>query len=143
MYQAKDSLLKQLALLGLTPCEPQRVANITFLKKFATHNFCITQRPPQHDLNKLSGMFDPQCDNNVTPARWSFSCGARLDLTATGTPTIRSLRPVLGHPRNLLPKSAPKSVDYSTKPRLVRNIVQCHYKIVRGNPCTSDNQGRL
>lgn len=105
MYQAKDTLLRQLALLRLIPREPQRIASTTLLEKLAERGFSISQRSLQRDLNKLSSMFALQCDDRITPYRWSFSRDATLDLAAMDTPTALALYLAEGHLKALLPQS--------------------------------------
>lgn len=105
MYQAKDTLLRQLALLRLIPREPQRIASTTLLEKLAERGFSVTLRSLQRDLNKLSALFSLQCDDSVTPYRWSFSRDALLDLAAMDTPTALALYLAEGHLKALLPQS--------------------------------------
>jgi len=105
MYQAKDTLLRQLALLRLIPREPQRIASTTLLEKLSERGFSVTLRSLQRDLNKLSGPFSLQCDDSATPYRWSFSRAALLDLAAMDTSTALALYLAEGHLMALLPQS--------------------------------------
>jgi predicted DNA-binding transcriptional regulator YafY len=104
MSDAKDTLLRQLALLCLIPREPQRCATSTLLEKLREQGFSVSQRTLQRDLVNLSRAFALQCDVQVSGNRWSYMRDAPLDLAAMDTPTALALYLAEGHLKPLLPQ---------------------------------------
>jgi predicted DNA-binding transcriptional regulator YafY len=104
MSEAKDTLLRQLALLRLIPREPQRRATTTLLEKLREEGFSVSLRTLQRDLESLSGPFALQCDTQETPYRWSFARHAPFDLAAMDTPTALALFLAEDHLKSLLPQ---------------------------------------
>ncbi len=105
MSEAKDTLLRLVALLRLIPRHPQRIATPTLLEKLKDKGFSVNMRSVQRDLNRLSTPFSLICDDNSTPYRWSFTRDAPLELAAMDTPTALALYLAEGHLSTLLPQS--------------------------------------
>ncbi|UCO96408.1 WYL domain-containing protein [Metapseudomonas lalkuanensis] len=105
MSEAKDTLLRLLALLRLIPREPQFVAATTLLEKLKDRGFSVNLRSIQRDLNRLSVPFSLLCDESERPYRWSFSRNAPVDLSAMDTPTALALYLAESHLHALLPQS--------------------------------------
>ncbi|HCL3709197.1 TPA: WYL domain-containing protein [Pseudomonas aeruginosa] len=105
MSQAKDTLLRLFALLRLIPTAPQRIATPALLEKLRERGFSVTLRSLQRDLNRLSIPFSLQCDDSVTPFRWSFTRDAPLDLEDMDAPTALALYLSEGHLNTLLPQT--------------------------------------
>lgn len=105
MPQAKDTLLRLLALLRLIPTEPQRIATPTLLEKLSDRGFSVTLRSVQRDLNRLSIPFSLQCDDSETPFRWSFTREAPLKLEDMDAPTALALFLSESHLSPILPQS--------------------------------------
>lgn len=104
MSDAKDTLLRQLALLRLIPREPQRRATSTLLEKLREQGFSVSQRTLQRDLVNLSGPFALLCDAQPAGNRWSYMRDAPLDLSAMDTPTALALYLAESHLQSLLPQ---------------------------------------
>ena len=104
MSDAKDTLLRQLALLCLIPREPQRRATSTLLEKLREQGFSVSQRTLQRDLVNLSRAFALQCETQASGNRWSYLRDAPLDLAAMDTPTALALYLAEGHLKPLLPQ---------------------------------------
>jgi len=105
MSQAKDTLLRLLALLRLIPTEPQRIASTTLLEKLHDKGFSVTLRSIQRDLNRLSLPFSLQCDESESPFRWSFTRDAPLRLEDMDAPTALALYLSESHLTTLLPQT--------------------------------------
>lgn len=105
MSQAKDTLLRLLALLRLIPTEPQRIASTTLLEKLHDKGFSVTLRSIQRDLNRLSLPFSLQCDESESPFRWSFTRDAPLRLEDMDAPTALALCLSESHLKALLPQT--------------------------------------
>ncbi|MDM8348329.1 WYL domain-containing protein [Pseudomonas sp. sp1636] len=104
MSDAKDTLLRQLALLRLIPREPQRRATTTLLEKLREQGFSVSQRTLQRDLANLSLPFALQCEVQSSGNRWSYMRDAPLDLAAMDTPTALALYLAENHLKPLLPQ---------------------------------------
>ncbi|PTQ70306.1 YafY family protein [Pseudomonas sp. GV071] len=104
MSEAKDTLLRQLALLRLIPRDPQRRATTTLLEKLREEGFSVSLRTLQRDLENLSGPFTLDCDTREIPYRWSFPRNAPFDLAAMDTPTALALFLAENHLKSLLPQ---------------------------------------
>lgn len=105
MSEAKDTLLRLLALLRLIPREPHFIAATTLLEKLKDRGFSVNLRSIQRDLNRLSVPFSLLCDERARPYRWSFSRNAPIDLSAMDTPTALALYLAESHLNALLPQS--------------------------------------
>lgn len=105
MSQAKDTLLRLLALLRLIPHEPQRIATTALLEKLRDRGFSVDLRTVQRDLNRLSVPFSLICDTSTSPYRWSFTKNAPLDLKDMDAATALALHLAEGHLKSLLPQS--------------------------------------
>jgi len=105
MSEAKDTLLRLVALLRLIPRDPQRIATPTLLEKLKDKGFSVNMRSVQRDLNRLSVPFSLLCDDSSTPYRWSFTRDAPLELAAMDTPTALALYLAESHLNALLPQS--------------------------------------
>lgn len=105
MSEAKDTLLRLFALLRLIPVEPQRIATSTLLEKLKDRGFSVTLRSVQRDLNRLSLPFSLQCDDSVTPYRWSFTRNAPLELSDMDASAALALFLSENHLSTMLPQS--------------------------------------
>ncbi|MGF0334992.1 helix-turn-helix transcriptional regulator [Ectopseudomonas toyotomiensis] len=105
MAEAKDTLLRLIALLRLIPREPARIATPTLQEKLKDSGFPVSLRTVQRDLERLSIPFALQCDESVSPFRWSLAQKARIDLTAITPPVALALYLAESHLQTLLPQS--------------------------------------
>ena len=105
MSDAKDTLLRLIALLRLIPREPGRIATTTLLEKLKDDGFLVSLRTVQRDLDRLSIPFALQRDESTPSYRWSLSDKAPIDLSAMDTPTALALYLAEGHLLPLLPQS--------------------------------------
>lgn len=105
MSEAKDTLLRLIALLRLIPREPGRIATTTLLEKLKDDGFSVSLRTVQRDLDRLSIPFALQRDESSPSFRWSLSNKAPIDLSAMDTPTALALYLAEGHLQSLLPQS--------------------------------------
>lgn len=105
MSEAKDTLLRLLALLRLIPVEPQRIATTTLQEKLRDRGFSVSLRSVQRDLIRLSGPFPLQCDDSDMPFRWSFGRETPLDLSDMDAPSALALYLSENHLAALLPTS--------------------------------------
>jgi len=105
MSEAKDTLLRLIALLRLIPREPQFIATTTLQEKLKDRGFSVDLRSIQRDLHRLSVPFSLLCDESERPYRWSFSRSAPVDLSAMDTPTALAFYLAESHLHVLLPQS--------------------------------------
>ncbi|KAF1053638.1 MAG: hypothetical protein GAK43_01308 [Stenotrophomonas maltophilia] len=105
MSEAKDTLLRLIALLRLIPREPHYIAAPTLLEKLKDKGFSVDKRSVQRDLNRLSVPFSLLCDDSRSPYRWCFTRDAPLELAAMDTPTALALYLAEGHLGTVLPQS--------------------------------------
>lgn len=105
MSEAKDTLLRLIALLRLIPRTPGRIATTTLLEKLKDDGFSVSLRTVQRDLERLSIPFALQRDESSPSFRWSLSENAPLDLSAMDTPTALALYLAESHLQTLLPQS--------------------------------------
>ena len=105
MSEAKDTLLRLIALLRLIPREPGRIATTTLLEKLKDDGFSVSLRTVQRDLDRLSIPFALQRDESSPSFRWSLSNKAPIELSAMDTPTALALYLAEGHLQSLLPQS--------------------------------------
>lgn len=105
MSEAKDTLLRLIALLRLIPRAPGRIATTTLLEKLKENGFSVSLRTVQRDLDRLSIPFALQRDESSTSFRWSLSAKAPIDLSAMDTPTALALYLAESHLQTLLPQS--------------------------------------
>jgi len=105
MSEAKDTLLRLIALLRLIPREPGRIATTALLEKLKDDGFSVSLRTVQRDLDRLSIPFALQCDESSPSFLWSLSNKAPIDLSAMDTPTALALYLAEGHLQSLLPQS--------------------------------------
>lgn len=105
MPEAKDTLLRLIALLRLIPREPGRIATTTLLEKLKDDGFLVSLRTVQRDLDRLSIPFALKCDEGSPLFRWSLSAKAPIDLSAMDTPTALALYLAESHLQTLLPQS--------------------------------------
>ncbi|WP_313285951.1 helix-turn-helix transcriptional regulator [Stutzerimonas kunmingensis] len=105
MSEAKDTLLRLIALLRLIPRAPGRIATTTLLEKLKENGFSVSLRTVQRDLDRLSIPFALQRDECSTSFRWSLSAKAPIDLSAMDTPTALALYLAESHLQTLLPQS--------------------------------------
>lgn len=106
MSEAKDTLLRLLALLRLIPHHPDVIATPTLLEKLKDRGFSVDIRSVQRDLNRLSIPFSLMCDTSSVPFRWCFTKDAPLDLKDMDAATALALYLAEGHLKTLLPQSA-------------------------------------
>ncbi len=105
MSEAKDTLLRLIALLRLIPRAPGRIATTTLLEKLKDDGFSVSLRTVQRDLDRLSIPFALQRDESSPSFRWSLSENAPIDLSAMDTPTALALYLAESHLKTLLPQS--------------------------------------
>lgn len=105
MSEAKDTLLRLIALLRLIPRTPGRIATTTLLEKLKDDGFSVSLRTVQRDLERLSIPFALQRDESSSSFRWSLSENAPIDLSAMDTPTALALYLAESHLQTLLPQS--------------------------------------
>lgn len=105
MSEAKDTLLRLIALLRLIPRAPGRIATTTLLEKLKDDGFSVSLRTVQRDLDRLSIPFALQRDESAPSFRWSLSENAPIDLSAMDTPTALALYLAESHLKTLLPQS--------------------------------------
>lgn len=105
MSEAKDTLLRLIALLRLIPRAPGRIATTTLLEKLKDDGFSVSLRTAQRDLDRLSIPFALQRDESAPSFRWSLSENAPIDLSAMDTPTALALYLAESHLKTLLPQS--------------------------------------
>lgn len=105
MSEAKDTLLRLIALLRLIPREPGRIATTTLLEKLKDIGFSVSLRTVQRDLDRLSIPFALLRDESSPSFRWSLSDKAPIDLSAMDTPTALALYLAESHLQSLLPQS--------------------------------------
>ncbi|WP_394560511.1 helix-turn-helix transcriptional regulator [Aquipseudomonas alcaligenes] len=105
MSEAKDTLLRLIALLRLIPREPARIATPTLQEKLKDSGFPVSLRTVQRDLERLSIPFALQCDESVSPFRWSLAKKAPVDLSAITPPMALALYLAESHLQTLLPQS--------------------------------------
>ena len=105
MSEAKDTLLRLIALLRLIPRAPGRIATTTLLEKLKDDGFSVSLRTVQRDLDRLSSPFALQRDESAPSFRWSLSENAPIDLSAMDTPTALALYLAESHLKTLLPQS--------------------------------------
>ncbi|HGN1667883.1 TPA: helix-turn-helix transcriptional regulator [Pseudomonas aeruginosa] len=105
MSEAKDTLLRLIALLRLIPREPARIATPTLQEKLKDSGFPVSLRTVQRDLERLSIPFALQCDESVSPFRWSLAKKAPVDLSAITPPMALALYLAESHLKTLLPQS--------------------------------------
>jgi len=105
MSEAKDTLLRLIALLRLIPRAPGRIATTTLLEKLKEDGFSVSLRTVQRDLDRLSIPFALQRDESSPSFRWSLSEKAPIDLSAMDTPTALALYLAESHLKTLLPQS--------------------------------------
>lgn len=105
MLQAKDTLLRLIALLRLIPRAPGRIATTTLREKLKEDGFSVSLRTVQRDLDRLSIPFALQRDESSPSFRWSLSPEAPIDLSAMDTPTALALYLAENHLQPLLPQS--------------------------------------
>ncbi|TRO25844.1 WYL domain-containing protein [Ectopseudomonas mendocina] len=105
MSEAKDTLLRLIALLRLIPRAPGRIATTTLLEKLKDDGFSVSLRTVQRDLDRLSIPFALQRDESGPSFRWSLSENAPIDLSAMDTPTALALYLAESHLKTLLPQS--------------------------------------
>lgn len=105
MSEAKDTLLRLIALLRLIPRAPGRIATTTLLEKLKDDGFSVSLRTVQRDLDRLSIPFALQRDECSPSFRWSLSENAPIDLPAMDTPTALALYLAESHLKTLLPQS--------------------------------------
>ncbi len=105
MSEAKDTLLRLIALLRLIPRTPGRIATTTLLEKLKDDGFSVSLRTVQRDLERLSIPFALQRDESSPSFRWSLSENAPIDLSAMDTPTALALYLAESHLQTLLPQS--------------------------------------
>ncbi len=105
MSEAKDTLLRLIALLRLIPRTPGRIATTTLLEKLKDDGFSVSLRTVQRDLERLSIPFALQRDESTPSFRWSLSENAPIDLSAMDTPTALALYLAESHLKTLLPQS--------------------------------------
>lgn len=105
MSEAKDTLLRLIALLRLIPRAPGRIATTTLLEKLKDHGFSVSLRTVQRDLDRLSIPFALKRDESAPSFRWSLSENAPIDLSAMDTPTALALYLAESHLKTLLPQS--------------------------------------
>ncbi|CAM5435550.1 WYL domain-containing protein OS=Stutzerimonas stutzeri OX=316 GN=N5C32_23540 PE=4 SV=1 [Stutzerimonas stutzeri] len=105
MSEAKDTLLRLIALLRLIPREPGRIATTTLLEKLKDDGFSVSLRTVQRDLDRLSIPFALLRDESSPSFRWSLSDKAPIDLSAMDTPTALALYLAESHLQSLLPQS--------------------------------------
>lgn len=91
MSEAKDSLLRPLALLRLIHIESWIMATITLLEKLKDRGLSVTLRSVQRDLKHLSVSISPQCVYNEPSYRWRFTRGASAELLGIDAPTPLAL----------------------------------------------------
>lgn len=105
MSEAKDTLLRLIALLRLIPRTPGRIATTTLLEKLKDDGFSVSLRTVQRDLERLSIPFALQRDESSPSFRWSLSENAPIDFSAMDTPTALALYLAESHLKTLLPQS--------------------------------------
>ncbi|AXO62819.1 YafY family protein [Ectopseudomonas oleovorans] len=105
MSEAKDTLLRLIALLRLIPREPGRIATTTLLEKLKDDGFSVSLRTVQRDLDRLSIPFALQRDESSASFRWSLSDKAPIDVSVMDTPTALALYLAESHLQTLLPQS--------------------------------------
>lgn len=105
MSEAKDTLLRLIALLRLIPREPARIAAPTLQEKLKDGGYPVSLRTVQRDLERLSIPFALQCDESVSPFRWSLAKKAPVDLSAITPPMALALYVAESHLQTLLPQS--------------------------------------
>ncbi|ROZ84215.1 WYL domain-containing protein [Pseudomonas neustonica] len=105
MSEAKDTLLRLIALLRLIPRAPGRIATTTVLEKLKDDGFSISLRTVQRDLDRLSIPSALQRDESSPPFRWCLSENAPIDLSAMDTPTALALYLAESPLKTLLPQS--------------------------------------
>lgn len=105
MSEAKDTLLRLIALLRLIPRAPGRIATTTLLEKLKDDGFSVSLRTVQRDLDRLSIPFALRRDESAPSFRWSLSENAPIDLSAMDTPTALALYLAESHLKTLLPQS--------------------------------------
>jgi len=105
MSEAKDTLLRLIALLHLIPREPGRIATTTLLEKLKDIGFSVSLRTVQRDLDRLSIPFALLRDESSPSFRWSLSGKAPIDLSAMDAPAALALYFAESHLQTLLPQS--------------------------------------
>lgn len=105
MPAAKDTLLRQLALLRMIPILPRRIATTTLKEKLHEQGFVVDLRTVQRDLNRLSLSFSLLCDDGQSPHRWSYLPGSVADFDDMDPPTALALCLAQHHLKCLLPQS--------------------------------------
>ncbi|MBO0643647.1 WYL domain-containing protein [Pseudomonas stutzeri] len=121
MSEAKDTLLRLIALLRLIPRAPGRIATTTLLEKLKEDGFSVSLRTVQRDLDRLSIPFALQRDESSPSFRWSLSEKAPIDLSAMDTPTALALYLAESHLQTLLPQSVLDQL--SPQFRMARNYL--------------------
>lgn len=105
MAEAKDPLLRQIALLQLIPRAPRRISTTTLQEKLRDWGFEIDVRSLQRDLNRLVALdFPIERHDEERPYRWSFKEFGQLNLPRHDTPTALTLHLVESHLQRLLPQ---------------------------------------
>lgn len=105
MPEAKDTLLRLLALLRLIPEEPRYIASSTLQEKLHEQGFSVDLRTVQRDLNQLSLPFALISDKQGGRNHWSYAKDAPLELRAMEPATALALYLAESHLKSLLPQS--------------------------------------
>lgn len=132
MAEAKDPLLRQIALLQLIPRAPRRISTTTLQEKLKDWGFEIDIRSLQRDLNRLVELdFPIDRHDEERPYRWSYKEFGQLNLPQHDTPTALTMHLVESHLRQLLPqgvvqqlapqfRAAREHLDHLAKNQLAR-----------------------
>lgn len=101
---SKDTLLRYIETLNLIPRAPHKIATTTLAERLRENGYSVTSRTLQRDLDKLSGRFPIQCDDDSKPFRWWFDAGSRDLFPITDTSVALAMCLAEPHLRNRLPQ---------------------------------------
>lgn len=105
MAEVKDTLLRQLALLGLVPEQPRFTSTSVLHEKLAEQGFNVSMRSVQRDLVRLSSIFPLISEEDGSRNTWCYVKGTSLDLRVMEPATALALALAEEHLQSLLPQS--------------------------------------
>lgn len=100
-----ETLLRQLAMLQLIPRQPRRIDTSTLRERLRAHNFEVTLRTIQRDLNALADVL-PLVGDESKPQGWSWASDAQVhQLPGLDPQTALVFRMAEEHLSGVLPAS--------------------------------------
>ena len=107
MATNQKSLLRQWHMLQMVPAHPDGISTAALHDKLHAHEFPVTKRTVERDLQELSGVFPIFMEEGTRPYRWSrHDVGAGFNLRGLTVPEALTLTLVEQHLRLHLPPDA-------------------------------------